>query len=269
MGGGTGGLPADRRLGRLRTRGGRQYALAADESWHAVGPDIVEQLRAQDIAARPGRIAESLSFGVTVFDAERDEDLLRIAEIGRNYAGRVLWCGSGGLASALAAGNQVRTSRKIAAPVLGVFGSDHAATAAQIARCSSVTVPLRSGSHIDADAVGRRLADGLALVKLDAPMGSGRAQAARHFAAELAILAREIGRPATLIVSGGETLKAQCLATGAQTLEVTGRLEPGVPRSVIEDGVWQGVEVISKSGAFGPPDLWWKLLSENALIERK
>jgi uncharacterized protein YgbK (DUF1537 family) len=46
---------------------------------------------------------------------------------------------------------------------------------------------------------------------------------------------------------------------------VTGRLEPGVPRSLIEDGAWRGVEVISKSGAFGPPDLFRKLLSENAL----
>jgi uncharacterized protein YgbK (DUF1537 family) len=48
-------------------------------------------------------------------------------------------------------------------------------------------------------------------------------------------------------------------------LKVTGRLEPGVPRSLIEDGAWRGVEVISKSGAFGPPDLFRKLLSENAL----
>lgn len=260
--------PAFPHQGR-RTQGGRQYARAVDDRWHAVGPDIVQQLMAQDIPARLGRIAEPLSSGVTVFDAESDEDLVRIAEIGRRHAGRVLWCGSGGLASALAASSEIRTSRKITAPVLGVFGSDHGATAAQIARCSDATVPLRSGSRIDVDAIKRRLAAGLALVKLDAPAGSGREEAARHFAAELAVLAREIDRPATLIISGGETLKAQCLATGAQTLKVIGRPEPGVPRSVIEDGAWQGVEVISKSGAFGPADLWWKLLSENALIEGK
>jgi hypothetical protein len=35
---------------------------------------------------------------------------------------------------------------------------------------------------------------------------------------------------------------------------------------VIQAGPWDGVEVISKSGAFGPPDLWWKLLRQNRLI---
>lgn len=257
--------PAFPHQGR-RTQAGRQYALGADGSWRAVGPDIIELLREQNIAARPGRSAQALSSGVTVFDAESDRDLLRIAESGRRYAGRLLWCGSGGLASALAAGCSITTSRKIVPPVLGVFGSDHAATTAQLARCAGATVPLTRDSRIDIDAVRRRLADGLAMVKLDAPTGSARTEAARHFAAELALLAREIDPPATLIISGGETLKAQCVAAGAHELKVTGRLEPGLPRSVIEDGVWRGVEVISKSGAFGPPDLWLKVLSENALI---
>jgi uncharacterized protein YgbK (DUF1537 family) len=257
--------PAFPHQGR-RTRNGRQYAAAADGSWGAVGPDIAHRLRERNIAARLGSVGERLAPGVTVFDAATDEDLVRIAELGRRYPGPVLWCGSGGLAGALAAGSDVRTSRKVAGPVLGVFGSDHAATAAQLARCGAATVPLTSESRIDVDAIRRRLADGLALVKLDAPAGSERAEAAAHFAAELAVLARSIDPPASLIVSGGETLKAQCLATGARTLKVTGRLEPGVPRSVIEDGAWRGVEVISKSGAFGPPDLWWNLFSQNALI---
>jgi uncharacterized protein YgbK (DUF1537 family) len=207
-----------------------------------------------------------LSPGVTVFDAETDEDLRRIVEIGRRHSGRILWCGSGGLASALATGREVATSRTVVAPVLGVFGYDHAATAAQVAICTGATVPLRPEGRIDLDEVGQRLARGLAFVKLDAPEGSARAQAARHFEGEIAALSRAIEPPATLIVSGGETLKAQCLATGAHAVKVTGRVEPGVPRSMIEDGAWRGVEVISKSGAFGPADLWWKLLSDNALI---
>ena len=35
---------------------------------------------------------------------------------------------------------------------------------------------------------------------------------------------------------------------------------------MIQGGRWAGVDVISKSGAFGPPDLWWKLLRQNGLI---
>lgn len=246
------------------TRHGQQYALSTNGCWQAVGADIIAQLREQKIEARLGTIDAPLSPGVIVFDAESDEDLVRVAEIGRSYGGRVLWCGSGGLASALAAGTEVATSRKLLSPVLGIFGSDHAATAAQLSRCAGASVPA-SGNRIDLEAVKRRLARGLAFVKLNAPEGSSRDQAARYFEEEVARLGRAIEPPRTLIISGGETLKAQCLTTGAHMLKVTGRLEPGVPRSLIEDGAWRGVEVISKSGAFGPPDLFRKLLSENAL----
>src|SRR5215831_8229247 len=217
------------------TRHGQQYALSTNGCWQAVGADIIAQLREQKIEARLGTIDAPLSPGVIVFDAESDEDLVRIAEIGRSYGGRVLWCGSGGLASALAAGTEVATSRKLLSPVLGIFGSDHAATAAQLSRCAGASVPA-SGNRIDLEAIKRRLARGLAFVKLNAPEGSSRDQAARYFEEEVARLGSAIEPPRTLIISGGETLKAQCLTTGAHMLKVTGRLEPGVPRSLIEDG---------------------------------
>lgn len=121
--------PAFPHQGRC-TRGGRQYAFAADGRWRAVGPDVIQQLRQQNIEGRPGDVAATLSSGVTVFDAETEDDLSRIVESGMRYSGHVLWCGAGGLASALAAGSDATSSRKLVAPVLGVFGSDHAATAA-------------------------------------------------------------------------------------------------------------------------------------------
>ena len=77
---------------------------------------------------------------------------------------------------------------------------------------------------------------------------------------------RSIDPPRTLLVAGGETLKAQMIAIEARALQVVGRLEPGLPKSVIQGGPWSGVDVISKSGAFGPPDLWSKLLGQNGLI---
>jgi len=53
---------------------------------------------------------------------------------------------------------------------------------------------------------------------------------------------------------------------GAQALRVTGRLAPGLPRSVLRGGRWDGVTIISKSGAFGPPGLWRDLLQDNQLM---
>jgi D-threonate/D-erythronate kinase len=256
--------PAFPHQGR-RTRHGRQELRSANGDWHDAG-DVVLKLRTEGIEARIGDADKELLRGVSVFDAETEQDLIRIAQIGRQYSGRVLWCGSGGLAGALAAGTEVPTSREIAAPVLGVFGSDHAVTSAQLTRCSDATVPVTPDHRIDIDGIGRRLKRGVAFVMLNAPRGSSRQAAAKRFRQEIATLSQSIARPRTLLISGGETLKAQCLATAAHTLKVTGRLEPGVARSVMEDGAWKGVEVISKSGAFGPPDLWWKLLRENALI---
>ena len=50
-------------------------------------------------------------------------------------------------------------------------------------------------------------------------------------------------------------------------LEVpAGQIAPGVPRSTMQGGLWYGVEVVSKSGAFGPPTLWRDLLIDNGLM---
>jgi uncharacterized protein YgbK (DUF1537 family) len=64
------------------------------------------------------------------------------------------------------------------------------------------------------------------------------------------------------VVSGGETLHSLCDAVGATGLLVQGRLVPGVPCSVMVGGKWDGVAVVSKSGAFGPPDLLRSLILE-------
>jgi D-threonate/D-erythronate kinase len=251
-----------------RTRLGRQYAIAPDGSWRAVGASILEQLRQQNIEVQFGRVDSELQPGVSVFDADADEDLERVVQIGRRYSGRVLWCGSGGLASALASQTGVRVSRKLQTPVLGVFGSDHPATDAQLARCRNEVVPAADG-HVNLHQIKRRLARGVAFVRLEAPHGHSRAEAAQRFEREIAALSNAIDPPGTLIIAGGETLKAQCLAVGASALKVLGRLEPGLPRSVIQGGPWMGVDVISKSGAFGPRDLWWNLLNENGLIQEE
>ncbi|WP_027583935.1 four-carbon acid sugar kinase family protein [Bradyrhizobium sp. Ai1a-2] len=255
--------PAFPHQGRC-TRAGRQFAKGPDGSFQPVGESILDQLGVQGIEARLGRYDDALPPGVSVFDAETDDDLARVAEIGRHTTGRLLWCGSGGLASALAGASDVRASRVLRPPVLGVFGSDHPATEAQLAISGSVLVSAVNG-RLDHQSVRRRLADGVAFVRLETPGPSSRPEAAAHFAQEVAWLAEAIDPPRTLIIAGGETLKAQCLAVGARALKVTGRLEPGLPRSMIEGGAWSGVDVISKSGAFGPPDLWWKLLNDNKL----
>jgi D-threonate/D-erythronate kinase len=65
-------------------------------------------------------------------------------------------------------------------------------------------------------------------------------------------------------VAGGETLRSFCDVVGARALSVQGRLVPGVPQSVVQGGRWDGVTVVSKSGAFGHTSLLRELILERA-----
>jgi D-threonate/D-erythronate kinase len=248
-----------------RTVGGQQYARAADGSWSAAGKNIIEQLRDRKLEARRARPADGLQAGINVFDAESDDDLDRVVQAGQNYAGKVLWCGSGGLASALARGTDVWVSDRLKGPVLGVFGSDHPTTVLQLAGCAGVVIPSDDIAR-DIEQIRQGLDKGVAFVKLETPGARSRDDAAHHFSRQISLLSRAIHPPGTLVVAGGETVKAQSIAVGARALRLLGRLEPGVPKSVISGGDWAGVEVISKSGAFGAADLWQKLLRQNGLI---
>ncbi|OAF06617.1 four-carbon acid sugar kinase family protein [Bradyrhizobium neotropicale] len=253
-----------------RTRNGQQYALEQDGRWSPVGDTLLAQLAAHGLEARTGRLDMPLTDGIHVFDAESDADLERVVGIGRQAPFPILWCGSGGLAGALTRGHSAIAPQILRAPVLGLFGSDQAATAAQLEACAPAVVTLQDQDAGNAGIVRRKLThDRVAMVRFDLAQGLSRGEAAQRIARELTSLTSALDPPGTLIVAGGETLKAACLALGASALRVTGRIVPGLPRSVLQGGRWDGVEVISKSGAFGAPDLWRHLLQENhLLIER-
>jgi D-threonate/D-erythronate kinase len=248
-----------------RTIDGQHYVRGADGRWTAVGKKLIEQLRDGKLEARRTNPFAGVQPGINVFDAETDDDLERVVEAGKNYSGKVLWCGSGGLAAALARGASVWVPDTLKRPVLGIFGSDHRATSLQLASCETIAIPSADVAR-DIDRIKRALDGGIAFVKLEAPDGASRTEVAARFAQEIAALSRAIDPPGSLIVAGGETLRALTIAVGARALLLLGRLEPGIPKSVIEGGDWSGVEVISKSGAFGAADLWAKLLKQNGLI---
>lgn len=248
-----------------RTIAAQQYARTVEGDWHRVGDNLLDQLRQDGIEAQRGSADTLAQGGVQVFDAESDLDLDRIVEMARRMPGPVLWCGSGGLAGALARGHRADALSTLKRPVLGLFGSDQAVTASQLEACGDATVALAEGGG--SAVVQRKLADGgVALVKVSLAEGLSRTDAAQRIARELMTLMATLDAPGTLIVAGGETLKAVCLALGAHALQVTGRIVPGLPRSTLQGGRWAGVDVISKSGAFGPRDLWRDLLRDNHLL---
>lgn len=252
--------PAFPYQGRV-TRGGVQHARDPSGRWSAVGGDIVTRLQAAGVRAQPGRLEAPLPPGISVFDAETEEDLDRIVALGRATLDPVLWMGTGGLAQALARRAPGHASVQLPFPLLGLFGSDHTVTARQLAACGPHWVRLRGGGSRDAIAITAQLrARGQALVSLDLPQGLARDEAARRIGAELHRLVQVLRPPGTLLVAGGETLRGLCVSLSARSLEVQGRILPGVPRSVLRGGAWDGVTVVSKSGAFGHPTLLRELL---------
>ena len=204
-------FPFQRRI----TRGGRQLYRSGD-MWRDTGVTL------------PG-----------MRDAETDADLDAIVVEGRALSGHVLWCGTGGLAGALA--DRLPAPRpSLPKPVLALIGSDH---------------PV-SRAHVAAVPAHRRAA----VVTCDLPAGTDRLAARQHIRSTFAAILRRAERPGTLFVTGGETLRDLCTELDATHLEVDGELEPGVPTSILRGGSWDGQRIVSKSGAFGDAGFLARLL---------
>jgi D-threonate/D-erythronate kinase len=245
--------PAFPAQGRI-TRDGRQLAHGSD-----VGVDLVRALADEGIPVARRHPGDDLPHGVSLWDAETDDDLASIAAMQRR---RVLWCGTAGLAGALSASMLARSSEprrlppiagKMERPVIALIGSDHAVARGQVEACAV---------RIALDGRQGMIPDGAA-VTVAVPPGSDRAAAAEQIAAAFEQLLARMDRPGTLFVTGGETLRRICAALDARGLVVEGELAPGVPVSRLLCGRWDGLRVVSKSGAFGDAGLLARLL-ENA-----
>jgi uncharacterized protein YgbK (DUF1537 family) len=255
-------FPAQRRI----TRDGQVLTMQPDGAWSAVRTDLIAALDAEGLRPLRGRQDAALPPGLSIFDAECEADLARIVALSRTATGPVLWCGSGGLARALASGTAARTSTRLQGPVLGLFGSDQAATVRQLAACDPCWIRVADGGDAEASRIARQMGEaGAALVSIALPAGLDRAEAARCIEAVTTDLTHRLPRPGTLLAAGGETLRAICRGLGARSLRATGLVAPGIPRSVMQGGAWDEVEVVSKSGAFGGDTLWRDLLAGNGL----
>jgi uncharacterized protein YgbK (DUF1537 family) len=230
--------PAFPYQGRI-TRSGRQLAIGP-QGWRDTGVDLA-----------------ALDPRIRLCDAETDADLRRIVADARALPGRTLWCGTGGLAGALA-GNLPVSRPALPAPLLALIGSDHPSSSMQLAAAATLHLRL---PEADQAAVERALTHGAAAVSVELPMGTARDRAADIIAAAFRKLLHQIARPGTLLVSGGETLRGICDALGASMLMVDGEIEPGIPASRVCGGRWDGQRVLSKSGAFGDAGCLARLLA--------
>jgi uncharacterized protein YgbK (DUF1537 family) len=251
--------------GRI-TRGGRQ--LARDGAgWRDTGVDLPAELAA-------------LGLTIAMQDATTDDDLDAIVVGGRALPGRVLWCGTGGLAGALA-GSRGVACPSLPRPILALIGSDHSVSAQQLAatgeRLHRIVAlgPNDSASDpLQRDAIGasriaalhRALQSGAAAVCVALPDGTPRADATHQIRHCFTAVLAAVPRPGTLVVAGGETLRQLCDALGVVALDVDGEVVPGVPTSILRGGAWDGQRIVSKSGAFGDAGFLAQLLGRDDRI---
>ncbi|MDR3517677.1 MAG: four-carbon acid sugar kinase family protein [Azospirillaceae bacterium] len=245
------------------TRDGRQYFLHGG-AWTPTQTDLRDDLQRQGLTVQLCRPGDAAPLGISLWDAACDADLAAVVAAGRAAGGPVLWCGSGGLAGALSATPQSAAAAvtALAGPVLGLFGTDHPVTMAQLDACGDLALQIAAGDAVGAGRVRSRLrAAGVALVRLDLPDGLSRGEAAERIGRHMHDLVRSLDPPGTLVVAGGETLRGLCLALEAEHLDLDGQLLPGVPSSTLRGGRFHGVRVISKSGAFGESDFLRRLVA--------
>jgi uncharacterized protein YgbK (DUF1537 family) len=260
-------FPAQHRI----TRGGHQYwRPGPDSPWLRLETELLKELRRRGLPVRHAVSPQDvLGSGCFVCDAGSDDDLRAIVRAGRALVGPVLWIGTAGLARALA-GPAAAPKLVLGAPLLLVIGSHHPVTLAQLeqlaAHAQGAMIAIRPDTGDGAaavEALGAALAArGRAALVFALPDGTGAEIAGPLFDRAMGLAIRRVmPPPRSLVVTGGATLFRLVRALGAQSLRVHGELMAGIAVSRLDGGLWPGATVISKSGAFGAPDLlvgWWE-----------
>ncbi len=234
---------------QLVQRAGKQERLSIDIEEELSGCGLSLALRSGEEPTIPSGV------DVVVCDAQNDDDLRCIVAAGRLTEGPLLWCGSAGLARAMAR-QRPGAIRNLRSPILAIIGSHHPVIIEQVAharlRMPDSCVGLTGNAAHDANAIDHCMrVPGRCLATFDLPQGTEATAAAAMIAASLRQTLPRVARPGTLIASGGKTLLSICRSLRVHSLTVEGEWLAGVPGSIMRGGLWDGVRLISKSGAFG------------------
>jgi uncharacterized protein YgbK (DUF1537 family) len=261
-------FPAQRRImqdGRQLTPGadGRMTVLPIDPcaALAAAGVRTTMLSAAEYPCANPG--------SVLLCDAVDDADLESRVRMVRALRIPVLWCGSAGLARALSGRAPPVLSPAMASSLI-IVGTHHPVTQAQLAALPPEAVAL-IGLGMDAVAavqsIELHLEASPCIIFVDMPPGLSPSAAAMIIADRLTTILPQLRPPDSLVVIGGETLAVVAKAVGADAIIPEGEWQPGVPCSRFFGGRWNGVRLISRSGAFGGPDFLLNLLRHRTISD--
>ena len=250
-------FPAQHRI----TQGGQQWWQQADGQRTPVAASIQNTLRALGWRVDTGPLPPHLREGPVAWvpDVLGDAALDQVARCALHTDARWMWCGSAGLAHALARHLPTPSQAPALActpesgPLMLVSASHHPVSreqwhvlrAARGAQCHAGEDP----RTLEVDAARYPT-----LIDLSAAERITPEQAAALLHTQAQAIAAHAPRPRTLVVVGGDTLLALCHALGATGLQSEVALNrPGWGCARMVGGRWDGLVCHTRSGAFGGP----------------
>lgn len=248
-------FPAQQRV----TEAGQQWWRPPGGTRTPVTPSIHDSLRALGWLVDTGLTLPPISASPvawipdTLDDAALDAAARMALQTGKSW----LWCGSAGLAHALARHWPARASRLTPTaspgPVMLVSASHHPVSREQWRVLRAAHGPLCHAGE-DPQTLSSNAALYPACIDLSATEYLPAERATQLLRAQAQSIAAHAPRPRTLVVVGGDTLLALCRALGATGLQSeTPLARPGWGCARMLGGRWSGLVCHTRSGAFGGP----------------
>ena len=257
--------PAFPAQGRITTED-RQWIVQRDGTREGVATPLIEAFSALNRRACSSFANDGVC-DTWIPEILTDADLDRIvATVEHSAAASPLWCGSAGLAHALARRWHLAPDLGSAAllpigegPTVLISASFQPTLKTQWARLCADRPPTAMARYADDGEIAAALDQaraGAGEVWLDlSPAGRvSPDEAATRLAAQVARIVECLPRPGQLAVIGGDTLLALCRASGASALLAHPAVRPGWGCARLVGGAWNGVPCYSRSGAFGGLD---------------
>jgi uncharacterized protein YgbK (DUF1537 family) len=260
--------------------------------WASRVPDLLQKeiglpvghLALGEVRKSPAYLAERIEQSparILAVDAVRQSDLKSIASAWRLLSGRVLACGSVGLADELYWPSK-KVERKTKSgffrgPLLIISASRNPGTAEQIEEarkhlCLSLlepdllrlTNPRWGGSETGA------ISTELLRILSQAPGAILTTTFQKHFSGKERAIPTALGKVAAqllrkarlggLVLTGGDLAMGVCARLSASALRIEEEVLPGIPCSTLTDGPFKGLRLITKAGGFGAKDALWRII---------
>ena len=261
-------FPAQHRV----TEGARQWWRQPDGTRAAVAASIRDSLHARGWRVDTSPTAPDAAGVAWVPDVLTDAALDQAAQVALQGGRQWLWCGSAGLAHALAR-RLPPTAPPTPAPDMPapighpmLVSASHHPVSREQWRVLREAHGERCHSGEDPRTLQVDAAHYPALIDLSARQHIAPEAAAALLHAQAQAIAAHAPRPRTLVVVGGDTLLALCRALGATGLQSQVALDrAGWGCARMLGGRWDGLVCHTRSGAFGGPQDLLQVLASVAV----